>query len=557
MKFWKYVIGVAGVALLISAFFAQQLGLDHNSDWGWQRVVMLGMGLIFVGVSVVEFVSPSALANIAQSCKRALEKSGALDYSVQLNVFSLLAIVIVSAVYFWFFVPFIHASPTTDNYTRLATSFKNHHLYLPEQPPAALLSLNNPYNWGERYSIRRTFTMDVSLYNGRFYLYWGPVPSLLLTVFSEEQLQKMGDQHVFFAFLYGLFLYSVLLVRSFWKKVNLSLPAWMIGVALLAIGLTGPSVKMLNLMQIYEAAIAGCQFFFIGGIYWAYSALQTKPMSAWKIALASLHWALAIGTRVTVAPAVGFLVLLVLFQLWQECKLHARLMRSLSAVLVPLLVLATSLGWYNYARFGSVTEFGLRYQLAQVDYNEFTKVFSADYLSENFHNYFLRPFATQPKFPFLQAVEIIYSNERMTGLLYTTPLFLVVLIALGRLLFSKSILQKIREFFQNGMSAESWLALGLTGSSLIVMAVVLLYYYPAIRFSDEFLPSLMLLAVMSLWSGVDIFAGNVILRRTYLALVTAVVLYSITVSILLAIPFDRTREALLLIKPLQQLFGFR
>ena len=549
MKFWKYIIGVAGVALLISAFFAQQLGLDHNSDWGWQRVAMLALGLFFVFMSIVEIVSPNTLTHIARSCK--------LDYSIQINVFSLLAIIVVSAIYFWFFLPFISASPTTDNYTRMALSFKEGHLYLPEQPPAALLSLKNPYNWGERYSIRRTFTMDVSLYNGRFYLYWGPVPSLLLTVFSEEQLQKMGDQHVFFAFLYGLFLYSALLVRSFWKKVNPSFPAWMIGVALLAIGLTGPSVKMLNLMQIYEAAIAGSQFFFIGGFYWAYSALQTKPMSVWKIALASLHWALAIGTRVTVAPAVGFLVLLVLFQLWQERKFHVRLIRPISAVLAPLLILAISLGWYNYARFGSVTEFGLRYQLAQVDYNEFTKVFSTDYLPENFRNYFLRPFVSQPKFPFLQAVEIIYSNERMTGLLYTTPLFLIVLIALGRLLYSKAVVQKIREFIQEGMSAESWLALGLAGSSLIVMAVVLLYYYPAIRFSDEFLPSLMLLAVMSLWAGADIFAGNVILRRSYLALVTALVLYSITVSILLAIPFDRTREALLLIKPLQQLFGFR
>ena len=306
MKYGKYVFGFIGVALLGLAVFAEQFGLDNDSGWGRGRILLLGVGVFLVVINVLGVVFRTTLVNIAVLIKNAFEKLGAIDYSIQLNIFSFLAIIIVSAVYIWFFLPSVNSNPTSNNYSQLAIAFKSRQLYLDEQPPAALLALSDPYDWSARYSIRRSFTMDVSLYNGRFYLYWGPIPSLLLMIFSNEQLQVLGDQYVFFTFLYGLFLYSFLLIRSFWEKFNRVLPAWMIGIALLAIGISGPITRLLNLSSIYEAAVVGGQLFFIGGCYWAYSAMQTTPTSSWKIALASLHWALAIGTRITILPSVLF-----------------------------------------------------------------------------------------------------------------------------------------------------------------------------------------------------------------------------------------------------------
>ena len=301
------------------------------------------------------------------------------------------------------------------------------------------------------------------------------------------------------------------------------------------------------------------QLFFIGGCYWAYSAFRTTPTSWWKIALASLHWALAIGTRITILPAVLFLVLTVLFHVWKEKKLYhpGKLVLTLSAIIVPLLILMVGLGWYNYARFGSITEFGLRYQLAQVDYQKFTKVFSTDYLHENFQNYFLKPFSTLPRFPFLRAIETIYSNERITGLLYTTPFFLIILIPLGRLIFSGSILETIHEAVRKGLPSESWLALGLAGSSLILLSIILLYYYPAVRFTEEFMPSMMLLAAMSLGTGYEILKENPAFRKTYLLFVVSLVIYSIIVSMLSTVPLNRTKSVLLLTKQVQQFIGLR
>ncbi len=438
MKYGKYVIGIIGVGLLGLAVFAYQFGLDNNSDWGRGRMLIFGVGIVLVSINALGIVFRDRLANIAGLLKNTFEKLSAIEYSIQLNIFSFLAIITVTAVYVWYFMPFVNTNPPSNNYSQLAIAFKSRQLYLNEKPPAELLALSDPYDWSARYSIRRSFTMDVSLYNGRFYLYWGPIPSLLLMIFSHERLQVLGDQYVFFTFLYGLFLYSFLLVRSFWEKINRVLPAWMIGITLLAIGISGPIPRLLNLSSIYEAAVVGSQFFFIGGCYWAYSAMRTTPTSSWKIAFAGLHWALAIGTRVTILPSVLFLVLTVLFHIWKENKQYhpGKLALTLSAVIIPLLILMVGLGWYNYARFGSISEFGLRYQLAQVNYHKFTNVFSTDYLYTNFQTYFLKPFSTQPKFPFLRAIETVSSNERITGLLFTTPFFLIILIPLGYLLFS-------------------------------------------------------------------------------------------------------------------------
>ena len=234
-----------------------------------------------------------------------------------------------------------------------------------------------------------------------------------------------------------------------------------------------------------------------------------------------------------------------------------KLVLTVSAVVIPLLILMVGLGWYNYARFGSVSEFGVQYQLAQVNYHEFTKVFSTDYLYENFQNYFLKPFRTQPKFPFLRAIETVSSNERISGLLYTTPFFLITLIPLGRLLYSRTTLQKIHAAARNGIPAESWLVLGLAGSSLILLSIILLYYYPAVRFTQEFLPTMMLLATMSLGTGYGIFEESAAFRKSYLFFVVALVTFSITVSMLSTVPLIRTKTMLLLIKQVQQFIGIR
>jgi hypothetical protein len=67
----------------------------------------------------------------------------------------------------------------------------------------------------------------------------------------------------------------------------------------------------------------------------------------------------------------------------------------------------------------------------------------------------------------------------------------------------------------------------------------------------------MLLAAMSLGTGYEILKENPVFRKSYLFFVVALVIYSITVSMLSTVPLTRTKGVILLIKQVQQFIGLR
>ena len=71
-----------------------------------------------------------------------------------------------------------HWSPYSRYYDRQADAFLAGQLSLLEAPPAALATLPNVYDVRQRSGI--DYIWDASYYNGKYYLYWGPVPAWLL-----------------------------------------------------------------------------------------------------------------------------------------------------------------------------------------------------------------------------------------------------------------------------------------------------------------------------------------------------------------------------------------
>jgi hypothetical protein len=69
---------------------------------------------------------------------------------------------------------------TYSHYDMLAAAFRLGQLYLEKQPSPALLALPNPYDPAMLKDV--PYLMDASLYRGRYYLYFGPVPALILLV---------------------------------------------------------------------------------------------------------------------------------------------------------------------------------------------------------------------------------------------------------------------------------------------------------------------------------------------------------------------------------------
>ena len=514
---------LVGIALLLIAIFAEQIGLDNDSGWGKGRILLLSAGLI----GILGFIFQQRLAPLGQVISK---------YKGPL-----IAVLIVAMIYVW--LSQLNVKQVSKNYnyfSELAMSFKRGTLYLAEEPSPQLLSLSNPYNHSLRFEAKVPFIWDVSLYNKKYYLYWGPVPSLLLTIYNNEQLADIGDEFLTLRFAFGVFLYAVLIAVKFFDQLAQDVPRWFIVLATLIIGLCTPTTIMLVDSRVYEAAIFGCQFFFIGGCYWAYTAISNPTpqnhLFRWQLMLAGIHWALAIGTRITILPTAVFAAATtIIYIAWIQKTISVnKLTPTIAAIGLPLLLALAGLAWYNWARFGSVTEFGIKYQLANMDYNEFHDSFSGKYVANNLFIYFAHPLKLQARFPYLVRIEDLYSNERLGGLLFMAP---YIVLALMPLVFRRKSSAPGNDLDgTNGLQpSERWLITIFSGSALISLMMVLLFWFPTMRYMEDFMPSLLLLATIYVGRSYHMLSSDVFSRRTIAFLTILLACVTIVASTLVAL----------------------
>ena len=67
---------------------------------------------------------------------------------------------------------------------------------------------------------------------------------------------------------------------------------------------------------------------------------------------------------------------------------------------MPYLIVAIPMMWYNYARFGNILDFGVKYQLTSIDATNLSDRYKD--LPMGLFDYLIRPLKTQNSFPFLQ-----------------------------------------------------------------------------------------------------------------------------------------------------------
>jgi hypothetical protein len=162
-------------------------------------------------------------------------------------------------------------------------------------------------------------------------------------------------------FSIGGFLVSLALLASIRTRFfPASSPALLPWFAVL-LGLGNACAVMLRRPLFYEAAIAcayGCVALALAAILRAVTARPGRWRAGW-LAVAGLALGLAVGSRVTYVFGSGA-VLVTLAWL----RRRGLRWREVVAALAPLAACAAALLAYNYARFGNVLEFGVKYQFA-------------------------------------------------------------------------------------------------------------------------------------------------------------------------------------------------
>lgn len=415
-----------------------------------------------------------------------------------------LALLLAIAGWFYFWTATSAGSPLTwerpsyDLYNRLADGFLAGRTSFLEEPPPELAKLANPYEPAANAPYRKYH--DVTYYRGRYYLYFGPTPIvLLLAPWKALTGSSLPQNLAVVGFAWGSAGLGVLLLRQLRARF---FPATGSG---LFLGATAAVIfgslwpVLLRRPIYYELAIASAAFCGLAALLCLLRAEGSRRASAW-LAGAGLALGFSVGARPDyVLGSLGVLGCLG-WAWWRATpagpwpeRLRG-LARPVLAVGLPFAVLMLLLMAYNAARFGSVAEFGTSYMLAGSNQNGVSQV-GLHYLPINAYYHLFAPPHLGVYFPFVLVTGFppfappagYGGQENMYGALVVLPVLWLGL-ALWRNL-------------RRGAAATPWqawarcavaLALGNLGFLSVLMGA-------ANRYALDYVPVLVVVAAVAAW----------------------------------------------------------
>ena len=215
---------------------------------------------------------------------------------------------------------------------------------------------------------------DVAYYNGRYYVYFGIVPCLLFQL-PFEALTGIRDlppalPMILLAWLYILAVFGFVkqAVRRWFPQASAA--AYLLTAAGAASGTQ--IYYLLHRPSVYEYAIL-CGATFVLWALWQWLCAANTPVNrrkalAFHLAFGSLCMAFVAGCR----PQMVLFAALALPILWPRYITEKRLCTrrgagEAAAFILPVVLVAVGLMWYNAARFGSPFDFGANYNLTSND----------------------------------------------------------------------------------------------------------------------------------------------------------------------------------------------
>ncbi len=294
-------------------------------------------------------------------------------------------------------------------YAELAKAMAHGQLYLEEEPPQWLQDMADPYDKGARDEAQKEtgepYLFDVAYHDGHYYVYFGVVPVVLFylpfyLLTGANFPTAIGVLIACVAFVLGCSALLDRFARYHFKRVSLGL------YLLLQISLVTCCgiLYLLKFPTFYSLPIMLGLAFSVWGLYFwmrgRASAARSAGPEKWYLA-GSLCMALVVGCR----PQLVVLSLLAFPLFWRAYITERRLFsprgaREFACLVAPYAVVAAGLMGYNYARFGSLTDFGANYNLTV---NDMTKRgWNLGRLAPALFAYFLQPPCVTGVFPYVQ-----------------------------------------------------------------------------------------------------------------------------------------------------------
>lgn len=260
-------------------------------------------------------------------------------------------------------------------------------------------------------------TIDLSLYHGNYYLYWGPLPAIFampLVALFGVQVSDILPLLVFSALTVGV-LAAALQAANRRKVIDLS-PAqigllvlfFAIGTAYFPITETGHVWQTVQVQSLLFAFLA----------FWAAFSLENGA--------AFFLTGCALAGVILTRPSAIFVGIFLAWYLINEHKQAGwlRLLKLLTFAALPILAALALTGWYNAARFGSPLQNGIAYHLMSVffwpDFQQYGYM-NVHFIPGNFfYTYIFYPYSFFP----------LDARNNCGSMFLLSPLFFMGLVAL-------------------------------------------------------------------------------------------------------------------------------
>ena len=413
--------------------------------------------------------------------------------------------------------------PSENSYIDLGESFLQGQLALLEKPDPQLTVLPDPYDPAQRTAPYR---WDASYYEGKYYLYWGPVPALFFAAVEGLTRSRPPGALLIVLCYISLSILLFMILFRLWRKYFPLAPGFSLGLCVL-VGLVNlPMLFILGRPIVYETSSIAGQFFLILGLLgWIhYTTSSEKP--GWLV-LTGVSWGLAIGSRYSLLLSIIVYLAFALTRITREIN-NPYGWRKVSFLLVPLGLCLAGLGIYNFARFGDPLETGLSYQLSLPEAH--SEPYSLSYFLSNLYVYLFYPMTTSESFPFILSTLSPESrfDEVSMGLFPSVPgawLFLLIIpLVIAR---KKRVDTDQADSTRSPLKSLNSMLL-ITGMTQFLLLTV--YFFAAMRYIADFYLQFTLAVWILVWQADKFLQRRKLLRVSFWVAVTGFVFWTILIG---------------------------
>jgi hypothetical protein len=407
----------------------------------------------------------------------------------------LAAIVLVLAYYAC--IPSRRVELSSDYYPSLARAFLQGRLDLGRKDECVkLASLRDPYDAYENARIRfHGRVHDLSYYNGRLYMYFGPTPAVLAFVpwrllFGAD----LDSSRAGLAFAWVGFLANAWLLLSLLSVIAPGLAQGRRAALVFVLGFATWCPVVLRRLEVYEVAVLCAYALASIGMACLWRYLR-HGQRGWLVGCA-LSFGLMLGARpslVLLGLCPPLAILLRRAGLSKRDPLRRTVVdcASTAGILAGCLAL---LLWYNQARFGNLLEFGTTYQLSELRMRG-RSLFSWSRVALNLFAYLFSTPHLADHFPFImcrgwQPIElggggvVTYVVEGVCSVVLLSPVCLFAMLAWLRL----------RRATMPAVGGRMLLVLAVACAA--AFATLLAVSGPSVRYLPDFSPWLMIPALI-------------------------------------------------------------